>query len=77
VSACGNAPFQGLWLEAPLDVLRARVAARRGDASDADAAVLKAAAARDAGPIAWHRLDAAGDPIPAARNALGLNPDDP
>ena len=53
-------PFQGFWLEAPLEVLRARVAARRGDASDADAAVLEAAAARDPGPIAWQRLDAAG-----------------
>ena len=58
-------------------MLRARVTARRGDASDADAAVLAAAAARDPGPIAWQRLDAAGDPIPAARRALGLNRDDP
>ena len=52
-------PSTGFWLEAPLAVLRARVAARRGDASDADAAVLAAAAARDPGPIAWQRLDAA------------------
>ena len=76
-AARGDAPFQGFWLEAPLDVLRARVAARRGDASDADAAVLEAAVARDPGPIAWQRLDAAADPIPAARSALGLNQDDP
>ncbi|MFC7476082.1 AAA family ATPase [Dankookia sp. GCM10030260] len=76
-AARGAAPFQGFWLEAPLDVLRARVTARRGDASDADAAVLDAAAARDPGPIGWLRLDAAGDPNPAARIALGLNPDDP
>jgi aminoglycoside phosphotransferase family enzyme/predicted kinase len=80
-AARGDAPFQGFWLEAPLEVLRARVAARRGDASDADAAVLEAAAARDPGPIAWQRLDAAADPIPAARIALGfplgLNQDDP
>jgi predicted kinase len=87
--AGGDAPFQGLWLEAPLEVLRARVAARRGDASDADAAVLEAAAARDPGPIGWARLDAGADPIPAARAVLGLslelplglplglNPDDP
>jgi hypothetical protein len=76
-AARGDAPFHGVWLEAPLEVLRARVAARRGDASDADAAVLEAAAARDPGPIGWQRLDAAADPIPAARCALGLNPDDP
>ena len=73
-AARGDAPFQGLWLEAPLAVLRARVTARRGDASDADAAVLEAAAARDPGPIAWIRLDASGDPVPAARHSLGFNP---
>jgi predicted kinase len=76
-AARGDAPFQGFWLEAPLDVLRARVTARRGDASDADAAVLEAAAARDPGPIGWQRLDAAADPVPAALRCLGLNQDDP
>lgn len=60
-------PFTGLWLTAPLAVLRARVAGRRGDASDATLAVLEAAAARDPGPLAWHVLDAAADPLPAAR----------
>jgi aminoglycoside phosphotransferase family enzyme/predicted kinase len=76
-AARGDAPFTGFWLEAPPEVLRARVAARRGDASDADVAVLAAAAARDPGPITWQRVDAATDPLPAVRNALGLNPDDP
>lgn len=63
-------PFAGLWLEAPLPVLEARIAARRGDASDATEAVLRAAAQRDPGPLAWHRIDATGDPVPAARMAL-------
>ncbi|MDO9710117.1 bifunctional aminoglycoside phosphotransferase/ATP-binding protein [Paracraurococcus lichenis] len=72
-AARGEAPFTGLWLEAPVEVLRARVAARRGDASDAGVAVLEAAAARDHGPLAWQRLDAAGDPLPGALAALGLN----
>lgn len=76
-AAGGAAPFQGFWLEAPLAVLRARVVARRGDASDADVAVLEAAAARDSGPISWTRLDAAADPVPAARCCLGLNRHDP
>jgi len=53
-----GAGFSGLWLEAPLPVLRARIAARRGDASDADEAVLLRTAAADPGRIAWHRLDA-------------------
>ena len=50
--------FVGLWLEAPLPVLEARLAARTGDASDADASVAREAAARDPGMIAWARLDA-------------------
>lgn len=62
--------FTGLWLEAPLEILKARIAARRGDASDATPAVVEAAAARDAGAIDWLRLDASADPEPAARAAL-------
>jgi aminoglycoside phosphotransferase family enzyme/predicted kinase len=59
VARGAGVPFVGLWLEAPLAVLEARLAARAGDASDADAAVARAAAARDPGTIAWARLDAA------------------
>jgi aminoglycoside phosphotransferase family enzyme/predicted kinase len=55
-----GAAFAGLWLEAPLAVIEARLAARTGDASDADAAVARRAASRDPGLIAWARLDAAG-----------------
>lgn len=44
-AAAANARFLGLWLEAPLDVLAARIAARSHDASDATPAVLRAAAA--------------------------------
>jgi aminoglycoside phosphotransferase family enzyme/predicted kinase len=49
--------FQGVWLEAPPEVLRARVAARVNDASDADVAVLESQLARDTGDIAWRRVD--------------------
>ncbi|MBI0435373.1 bifunctional aminoglycoside phosphotransferase/ATP-binding protein [Roseomonas sp. KE0001] len=59
-AARAGVPFRGIWLEAPLPVLRARVAARRGDASDADLAVLERAARRDPGPLDWTRV-AAGD----------------
>jgi aminoglycoside phosphotransferase family enzyme/predicted kinase len=58
IAAAAGVPFHGLWLEAPLGVLESRLAARRGDASDADVAVLREAAARDPGPITWRRLDA-------------------
>ena len=56
-----GASFCGLWLDAPLSVRLARVGARRGDASDADAAVVRA---QDASPIeadGWTRIDASGD----------------
>jgi aminoglycoside phosphotransferase family enzyme/predicted kinase len=64
--------FDGLWLEAPLPVLRARIAARQDDASDADEAVLLRAAAVDPGPIGWRRIDVTTDGAAAARAALGM-----
>jgi aminoglycoside phosphotransferase family enzyme/predicted kinase len=74
--AAGDAPFTGFWLEAPMDVLRARVAARRGDASDATVAVLERAARVAPGTIAWQRLDAAVDSLPDALAELGLKHSD-
>ncbi len=51
--------FAGLWLHAPLPVLEARVAARRGDASDATIAVLRAAhRAHPQPPGDWSPIDA-------------------
>jgi aminoglycoside phosphotransferase family enzyme/predicted kinase len=51
--------FLGLWLHAPLPVLEARVAARRGDASDATVAVLRAAQkAHPRPPRDWVAIDA-------------------
>jgi predicted kinase len=52
-------PFTGLWLDAPLEVRAQRVEQREGDASDADAAVVRLQADRDVGPIHWARVDAA------------------
>lgn len=48
-------PFEGLWMEAEPDVLRARVAARTGDASDADVEVLERQLVRDLGAVTWRR----------------------
>jgi len=50
--------FQGCWLEAPPDILRERIAARVGDASDADLNVLEQQLKSDPGEIDWQRLDA-------------------
>jgi len=56
-----NLPFQGLWLQAPAEVLRQRVRDRRNDASDADEAVLQGQLNRDLGEMFWRRVDATGD----------------
>jgi aminoglycoside phosphotransferase family enzyme/predicted kinase len=55
--AAGCARFVGVWLQAPLGVLEARVAARSDDASDADVAVLRRAAANDPGAGTWLAVD--------------------
>ena len=59
-------PFDGVWLEAPPHVLQARIASRRGDASDADAAVLAEQLTRDPGQVAWSRGEG-GDAEATAR----------
>jgi len=59
IAAAARAPFHGFWLEAPADALAARVSARRGDASDADARVVAAQLGYDLGAVDWTRIDAA------------------
>jgi hypothetical protein len=55
-------PFEGAWLEAPAQVLEARVAARTGDASDADLEVLHDQMRRlDRTAVSWRSADAASD----------------
>jgi predicted kinase len=60
VAAEAGVPFAGVWLEAPMDTLIGRVAARAGDASDADAAVVAGQTRLDEGALDWERLDASG-----------------
>ncbi len=74
VAARAGVPFAGLWLDAASEVLRARVAARVRDASDADIAVLKRQLSFVERPSDWARIDAGGTPESArstARKALG------
>lgn len=54
--------LQGVWLDAPAKVLTARVAGRRGDASDATVETLKAQLAQDPGATDWRIVDASGAP---------------
>jgi uncharacterized protein len=62
IAACSEVngvPFVGLWLEAPSDVLIARIGARGRDASDADMRVLQQQLKLNTGSIGWHRINAA------------------
>src|SRR5690606_17682027 len=59
LAAGAGVRFDGIWLDAPITDLVSRVSSRHGDASDADQRVVAEQAARDCGPIGWHRVDAA------------------
>jgi predicted kinase len=54
--AAAGLAFRGMWLDVPMQTLRARVRARTGDASDATEAVLLRAAARGVGELHWTRV---------------------
>ena len=57
VARKAGVPFAGIWLEAPEETLIARVEGRSGDASDADAAVVRRQQDYDLGPLTWARVD--------------------
>lgn len=66
-------PFAGLWLQAEESTLVARVTARRGDASDADAAVVHKQLAAAGGAPEWTGIAAGGTAeatLERARTAL-------
>jgi predicted kinase len=60
VAKAAGCAFTGLWLEGEVKTLVERVGARKGDASDADAAVVRSMSAKDVGPIEWSRIDCSG-----------------
>jgi aminoglycoside phosphotransferase family enzyme/predicted kinase len=55
-----NVRFTGLWLAAPPAILKSRVTGRKGDASDADAAVVEKQLGYQPGEIRWEKVDASG-----------------
>jgi aminoglycoside phosphotransferase family enzyme/predicted kinase len=63
---CG-VPFRAAWMDAPVEVLEARVAGRTGDASDATVAVLRDQVGRLRERPAWTRVDAEAPTAQAAR----------
>lgn len=68
-----NAQFIGLWLVADAAVLQQRVSARRADASDADAAVVRKQVEQQRVdlPASWQKIDASGSPDDTWLQALG------
>ncbi|MCZ0964065.1 bifunctional aminoglycoside phosphotransferase/ATP-binding protein [Paracoccus benzoatiresistens] len=64
--------FCPLWLTASEPILVARVGARRGDASDADAAVVRAQLARAPDAADWTHLDSSGSPEMTLEAALSI-----
>ena len=63
-------PFDGLWVDAPLDVRTERVSKRDKNVSDANADVVKLQMAYDLGEMTWEQVDSSGDRD--ATVALGL-----
>jgi aminoglycoside phosphotransferase family enzyme/predicted kinase len=65
-------PFLGIWLEAPKGHMLARVAARRGDASDADAGVVLRQLDSTVPPSDWRKVDASGSKDETAAEVRAL-----
>ncbi len=67
--------FTGLWLEAPPDVMAERIAKRKRNISDADAAVLEIQLGYDLGEMTWPCIDSSGpreDTLKAGLDILGI-----
>jgi aminoglycoside phosphotransferase family enzyme/predicted kinase len=70
VATRSKAHFTGVWLEAPIKVLKERVGSREMDASDATADVVSAQAQEPTGPMEWERFEASGPIGPLVERAL-------
>jgi len=75
IAACAaraGVEFTGLWLEAPPETMRGRIAGRRGDTSDATPAVLDQQLAYDLGPQSFAVVDANRPLDQVVASCLGL-----
>jgi len=77
LAAGTGAAFTGLWLDAPPETMRKRVAARAGDVSDATPEVVEAQLAYDLGKMDFAMIDTSGtvdDVAAACLTRIGTNP---
>ena len=61
VARTAGVRFDGLWLEAPTQVMARRIDDRTRDPSDATVEVLQAQLREDTGPIEWQHIDSSGE----------------
>jgi aminoglycoside phosphotransferase family enzyme/predicted kinase len=69
VARSHGVPFSGLWLEAPLATLTARLESRTHDVSDATPRVAARQLEQDSAPDSWAHLNAEGDAQNVLRDA--------
>ena len=74
VARRNRAQFAAVWLQAPMETLAARVAARTGDASDATVEVVDRQLGYDLGQMDWPRVDAGGTPAETLARIRGTVP---
>jgi uncharacterized protein len=77
LAAAKGVPFTGVWLEAPPELLRDRIAARTGDVSDATPELVDVQLGYDVGPQSFTVIDASGPVETVAASCLerlGIEP---
>ena len=72
VATDAGAAFSGVWLEAPRQTLRSRVAGRGRDASDATVDVVERQDRYAIGEVSWHRIRSLGEPATVAERLREL-----
>ena len=78
LAAAQGVPFTGLWLEAPAEMMRERIATRTGDVSDATPSVVDAQLGYDIGPQSFDIIDASlpvAQVVAACLDRIGATPE--